>query len=96
MDAGTSQDVAKGPPVHTPSVRPREAGSGQVGNTSGLLEAMWLHLLPDHRLTHPGIGWDLAFDPSHSEPSSSPRSVLVFCNGRSQWAGEDIGLGMEA
>lgn len=63
MDVGTSQDVAEGPPVHTQSVRPGESGSGQAGNTSGLLEAMWFSLLPDHRMTHPGIGWDGAFDP---------------------------------
>ena len=39
--------------------RARKAGAGQVGNTSGLLEAMWLPLLSDHRLVRDWLGASL-------------------------------------
>lgn len=46
--------------LSTPSQRrAREAGAGQVGNTSGLLEAMWLPLLSDHRLVRDWLGASL-------------------------------------
>lgn len=97
-DAGTSQDMAEGPPVHTQSVRPREAGSGQMGNTTGLLEAMWLPLLPDHGLTHPGMGYNLALGLSQGQPSPHPMSVVslgvVQCEIILSWRA--VGLGLEA
>lgn len=69
---GTLQDMAKGPPVHTQ--RLREAGSGQTGNTRGLPGAMWLPLVPDHGLTHPGMGCNLAPGLSQGKPSPHPPS----------------------
>lgn len=57
----------------------------QVGNTSGLLETMWLPLLSDYRWSHPGISLDLALDPSQSESRPSPISMVSFsfCNVKS-------------
>lgn len=65
MDAGTSQDVAKVSPAHIQLVRPREAGSGQLGKTSGVLGVIWLSFVSDHTLTHPA-----ALDSSHIEYGS--------------------------
>lgn len=55
----------------------------QTGNTSALLEAMWLPLLPDCGLTHPGMGCGLALGLSQGKPSPRPMSGVSL--GVLQW-----------